>query len=757
MDNANFSVLNKGLPSHLCLATGSQSCIDLAFSSPSLSPLLNWTVLNDLYGSDHYPTLIHCTANVRTPTRAPQWVIQRADWDVFQQAVMLHEESFRDVDAMVAHFTDAVITAANIAIPVIGGKLRRPPVPWWNENCARAVKARKKALSRLNRNPTIENVIEYKRARAKARRIMRNSQSTSWRSYISSLSGHTPSSVVWNKIRKIKGNVANIAVPYLLIGGHIEADPDVITEELTSHYENVSSSLSYSSSFLERKRRLESLGLDFKSDGGENYNTAFSMLELTSALALSKCTSPGPDGIHNLMLKYLPERALQFLLKLFNIIWQNHNFPTSWREAIVIPIPKEGKDRSVPSNYRPISLTSCVCKLLERMINRRLVWQLESRHLITPIQCGFRKHRSTLDHLVTLSTDISTAFALRQHLIAIFFDIDKAYDSTWRHGILRTLYQWGFRGHLPIFIRNLLSNRSFRVRIGSTLSRKHPLENGVPQGSILSVTLFAIAINGIASVVREPVKASLFVDDFAIYCSSTNINMSQRQLQLALNRLNEWGENTGFKFSPTKSRGMHFCRIHHLHNNPELFLGRHQLSFVDSTRFLGLHFDKTLTWRNHITYLQSRCASPLNLLRTLSGTSWGADRSCLLRLYKALVRSVLDYGCIVYGSAAPSSLRRLNSIHHAGIRISTGAFRTSRIECLLAEAGEPNLSRRRDMLLATYGAKISSFQDHPSRKALLYPKLRSAYILRPSLPSRNTSPKITLGNESRTSVSAETV
>ena len=148
--------------------------------------------------------------------------------------------------------------------------------------------------------------------------------------------------------------------------------------------------------------------------------------------------------------------------------------------------------------------------------------------------------------------------------------------------------------------------------------------------------------------------------------------MSQRLLQLALNRLNEWGEITGFRFSPGKPHGMHFCRIYHLHDDPELFLGRHQLPFVDSTKFLGLHFDKSLTWRNHINYLQSRCASPLNLLRTVCGTTWGADRCCLLQLYKALVRSVLDYGCIVYRSAAPSSLRRLNGIHHAGSRIHRG-------------------------------------------------------------------------------------
>ncbi len=102
----------------------------------------------------------------------------------------------------------------------------------------------------------------------------------------------------------------------------------------------------------------------------------------------------------------------------------------------------------------------------------------------------------------------------RQHLVAIFFDIEKAYDTTWRYGILRTIHSWGLRGRLPLFLVAFLSSRYFRVRLGDRLSASHHLENGCPSGlQILSVTLFAIAINSIASIIREPVKASLFVDD----------------------------------------------------------------------------------------------------------------------------------------------------------------------------------------------------------------------------------------------------
>ena len=734
LDTFNLLLLNTGLPTHLCLASRSLSSIDLAFGSPSLGPVLDWTVLDDLYGSDHYPALIHINARVPSSIRPPSWNFKQADWPTFHRTIKLSEGPFENVEAMVTHFTKAIIMAANKAVRKSEWRQNRNPVPWWNQVCAQAVRARKRALTRLNRCPSIENLIEYKKARSKARRTICESKCASWKAYTSSISSRTPSSTVWHKIRKIKGNSTEMSIPCLTINGQYETSPDIIAEEIASHFENTSNSSHYSPPFLIFKRSAENSVLDFSSSKEESYNIPFSMLELTSSLDLLKSTSSGPDQIHNLMLKNLPGNALKYLLRMYNRIWQDHAFPTQWCEATIIPIPKPGKDRTKSSNYRPISLTSCLCKLLERMINQRLVWSLESRNLLSSIQCGFRRQRSTVDHLATLATHISTSFALRQHLIAIFFDIEKAYDTTWRHGILRTLHSWGYRGHLPHFLSNFLSNRSFRIRLGRIMSDSHPLENGVPQGSVLSVTLFAIAINGIVSAVREPVKASLFVDDFAIYCSSRNISMAQRQLQLVLNRLQEWSQNTGFNFSLTKTCAMHFCRIYNLHNDPELFLGGHQLPFVESTRFLGLTFDRSLTWRHHIRNLQSRCVSPINLLRTLSGTSWGADRICLIRLYRALVRSLLDYGSIVYGSAAPSTLRPINSVHNAGIRISTGALRTSRIECLLAEAGEPPLSRRRDILLATYGAKISSLPNHPTHKAMLKPTLHSSYALRRSLP-----------------------
>ena len=150
--------------------------------------------------------------------------------------------------------------------------------------------------------------------------------------------------------------------------------------------------------------------------------------------------------------------------------------PASSKEAHVIPVPKPSKDASNPTNYRPIALTSCVCKTLERMINERLVWYLESQNIITNFQCRFRKGRSTTDHLVRLESFIRDAFIKKEHVVSVFFDLEKAYDTTWKYGIMKDLQDLGLKGRLPEFISSFLSDRNFKVKMGSTLSDLHQQE-----------------------------------------------------------------------------------------------------------------------------------------------------------------------------------------------------------------------------------------------------------------------------------------
>ena len=260
---------------------------------------------------------------------------------------------------------------------------------------------------------------------------------------------------------------------------------------------------------------------------------------MKSSLGRAHDTAEGPDKIHYQLLKHCPTESAVLLLDIFNNIWQSGNFPDCWREATVIPLPKPGKDHSDPNNYRPISLTSCVCKTFERMINERLVWYLENNNILTDIHCGFRKRKSTLDHLVRLESFIRDAFLNKQEVVSIFFDLEKAYDTTWKYGILQDLHEAGLRGCMPLFISQFLENRNFKVRVGSTLSDSFEQEIGVPQGSILSVTLFSLKINSLAKVLSKDVEGSLY-DDFLMSYRAINTKSCERQLQGCLRKIEEW-------------------------------------------------------------------------------------------------------------------------------------------------------------------------------------------------------------------------
>lgn len=369
------------------------------------------------------------------------------------------------------------------------------------------------------------------------------------------------------------------------------------------------------------------------------------------------------------------------------------------------------------------------------MINSRLVYILEKNKYLSPLQSGFRHNRSTIDNLIDLETQIRNTFVRRNHLVSIFFDIEKAYDRTWRYGILRNLYSYGFKGNLPIFIQNFLQHRNFNVRIGNILSDNFTQDQGVPQGSVLSVTLFLISINKILNQFHPPVKGSLFVDDLHISCEGADMRIIERQLQTAINNIVKWADNNGFSFSPSKTKCVHFCRKRGLHPDPEVCLRNETIPIVPEVKYLGILFDKKLSFLPHIQDLRKKCLRALNILKVLSNTSWGADRTSLLRIYRAAVRSKLDYGCVVYGSACATTLQKLNTIHHMALRVASGAFRTSPVESLYVDCHEASLEFRRQILSLHYYFRTSSCANHPFHKLIINPCLTRLYNSRTSCKS----------------------
>ncbi|KAL1448588.1 hypothetical protein WDU94_005468 [Cyamophila willieti] len=173
-------------------------------------------------------------------------------------------------------------------------------------------------------------------------------------------------------------------------------------------------------------------------------------------------------------------------------------------------------------------------------------------------------------------------------------------------------------------------------------------------------------------------------------------------LQQSLNNLCSWSNSSGFLFSPQKTRAIHFCRKRKRHNHPTLSMLDQPLTFVPNIKLLGLHFDVKLKFKQHLIEIKTNCLKRINLMKIFCNNTWGVDYKSLLQLYRSYVRSKLDYACVVYNSAPNSSLKMLDTIHHQGVRLSLGAFKSSPINSMLSEAGEPPLSYRREILTCNY-------------------------------------------------------
>ena len=298
----------------------------------------------------------------------------------------------------------------------------------------------------------------------------------------------------------------------MIENSQITNNPEDIANILADKFAENSSDLNYTKEFLQYKQNLSRLP-DTDEDWTDIYiynqlpfNTKISMTELENTVQSSKNTSPGPDLIPNLFIKQLPLTALETLLKIYNAMWPNQLFPNTWHLATVIPILKSGKNKVDKNSYRPIALTCCLCKLLEKILNKRLRLYLESHNILHNEQSGFRENCSTVDCLANLQSSICNAMNANQHLLAVCLDLEKAYDLIWKPRILKLLVTHKIIGNMYYFIKNFLLNRTIKVRVGNKLSKTTSIDNGVPQGSVISVTLFLLCINDIINCISPPVK-----------------------------------------------------------------------------------------------------------------------------------------------------------------------------------------------------------------------------------------------------------
>ena len=287
-------------------------------------------------------------------------------------------------------------------------------------------------------------------------------------------------------------------------------------------------------------------------------------------------------------------------------------------------------------------------------------------------------------------------------------------------------------GNMLKFFKLFLKDRYIQIRYLNTLSSPYHTPTGVPQGSVASPTLFNIMINDLFFQSDNTLKYSKFADDLALWTSDKSTTDCFQNMQTKLSTLEKWTKKWGIKISPSKTKAIFFSR----RKNPtfSLKINNITIELVKHHKFLGIIFDKNLTWRPHLEDLKIKCNSDLNLLKLLSNQSWGADYSVLHLLYKSLILSKINYGCFLYDTSTKSNLEILNRIQFKAARIMLGALPCTRTEHLEKLANLTPLHHLRKSNLLKFATQILSNPVNPLRDLILQQNnetLESQFVLKP--------------------------
>ena len=398
--------------------------------------------------------------------------------------------------------------------------------------------------------------------------------------------------------------------------------------------------------------------------------------------------SAGPDGIPAIILKRCSSTLAKPLRKIFHLSHSTGLFPSSWKTAYVQPVPKKGESSS-PSNYRPIALTSILSKVMETLINRQLMKYLEERKLLNDRQYGFRSKRSTGDLMAYLTEKWNQSLHFFGESKIIALDISKAFDRVWHQALISKMRAFGIDDCLLRWISNFLSNRSIQVVLDGYKSDTHYINAGVPQGSVLSPTLFLIFINDLLSKTTNPVNC--FADDSTLSFSysfptsrpcSSDIERERLRMISSLNSdldsIVKWGYENRVEFNASKTQ---CCLLSLKFNVPPLPLSMSGTCINETEKLsvLGMCVNDDLRWNDHIFQVAKNGAKCLGFLKRCRKFFTPSD---LASIYKAYVRPKLEYNSHIWSGASQTSLRLLDRVQHRALKLIGDGAITESIDSL---------------------------------------------------------------------------
>ncbi len=304
--------------------------------------------------------------------------------------------------------------------------------------------------------------------------------------------------------------------------------------------------------------------------------------------------------------------------------------PTEWAIANVAPLFKKG-EKSLAENYRPISLTCILCKVMEHIVTSNLCRHLNSNNILYDLQHGFREKRSCETQLAMLIEDLTRNASIGKQTDLVLLDFSKAFDKVNHEKLLYKLHCYGVRENTLNWIRAFLNGRSQKVVIEGEESGSVPVTSGVPQGSVLGPILFVIYINDLPDHIISQVR--LFADDTAVYITIRHED-DGKTLQHDLDTLQVWEKNWDMHFNPSKCQILHISRTKSPVTSSYTLHGQ-VLEAVASAKYLGATISNNLSWNQHITNITNKANSTLGFVKRNIKTTNPKVRE---QTYKTLVR-----------------------------------------------------------------------------------------------------------------------
>ena len=409
-------------------------------------------------------------------------------------------------------------------------------------------------------------------------------------------------------------------------------------------------------------------------------------------LKLKPLSAPGPDGVNPRILIELADELSEPLSIIFNLALTNSSVPSVWKQANVTPIFKKGT-KSSPGNYRPVSLTSIICKVMESIIRDQIVRHLAENSLIFQSQHGFMARRSCLTNLLEYMERLSDLVDQGHAVDVVYLDFAKAFDKVPHARLSTVLAAHGIGGDVLSWVQEWLSGRTQRVVLNGKTSTWLPVTSGVPQGSVLGPTLFVVFINPIDLVLENLTGfLSKFADDTKVG-SKVDSKEDCEVMQVILNYLTDWADKWQMTFNADKCKVIHFGK-----NNPrqKYTMGGHApagvvLEQVSFEKDVGVLISEDLK-----PSLQCNAAAKKanTILGRMTRSFTYRDKVVWVRLYKIYVRPHLEYCVQAWSPWTQADIKVLEDVQRRAVRMVSGLSSNS-YEERLAELGLSTLEERR--------------------------------------------------------------